>query len=123
MLPNLYCTRAYKSILKLINPGGLCAHGMDIGPKFFHHCFCIFRTCQMKILFFSTRLFIHRQQRLTKQQCKGGGHLYFSVPLLTTLNYSDFRILDDSHVFLIAPLVTTRLLLDEIRHLFEISEL
>ena len=71
-----------------------------------------FFTCN----FFSVRVFFHRHWRLTGQQRKGGGHLSFhstTSTLLQTLRFFlQLCMWDDHHVFLIANLVLTKLLLD-----------
>ena len=68
------------------------------------------------------RVFFHRHWRFTGQQGKRGGHLLFHS---TTAHehwdiYLQLCMWDDYHVFLIATLVFTRLLLDEIYHLIEL---
>ena len=71
---------------------------------------------------FSIRVFF-RQWRFTGQQWKGGDHLLFhstTSTRLRTLRHLQFCMWDDYHVFLIATLVFTRLLLDEIYHLIEL---
>ena len=74
--------------------------------------------------FFSIRIFFHRHWRFTGQQGKGGNHLLFHPTNSTrsqTLRHLFATLLgDDYHVFLIAMLVFTRLLLDEIYHLIEL---
>ena len=76
----------------------------------FQDCFFFF--------FFSIRIFFHRHWRLTGQQGKGGDHLLFHSTLPPAHEHSDIYLQlcmwDDYHIFLIAPLVFTRLLLDEI---------
>ena len=60
------------------------------------------------------------------QDCRGreGTFLYFTPPLLPTHQHSDIYLQlcmwDDYHIFLIATLVFTRLLLDEIYYLIEL---
>ena len=71
---------------------------------------------------FSIRVFFHRHWRFTGQQVKGGYHLLFHSTTSTrsqTLRnlFTTFICMwDDYHVFLIATLVFTRLLLDGIYH-------
>ena len=74
--------------------------------------------------FFSIRVFVSRTLTTHRTAGKGGDHLLFHS---TTSNGSrTFRHLaalcmwDDYYIFLIAPLVFTRLLLDEIYHLIEL---
>ena len=71
--------------------------------------------------FFSIRVF-HRHWRVTGQQAKGGDHLLFysTTHLLTNIQTFILQLWDDNHIFQIAPLVFTRLLLDEIYHLIEL---
>ena len=57
------------------------------------------------------------------QQGKGRGPSYSTLPLPPALEHSDILQLcmwDDYHIFLIAILVFTRLLLDDIYHLIEL---
>ena len=67
-------------------------------------------------LFFSIRFLFHGHWQFTERQGKGVPHLYSSLP--PAVEHSDIClqlcICDDYHAFLIAPLVTTRLLLGEI---------
>ena len=75
-------------------------------------------------LFFFYQGVLHRHWRFTGQQGKGGDHLLFLSTTSTrswTLRHL-FAIWrkDDYHVFLIATLVFSRLLLDEIYHLIEL---
>ena len=81
-----------------------------------------FQTEKPPYYFFSIRVFFHRHWRFTGQQGKRGGHLLFHS---TTAHehwdiYLQLCMWDDYHVFLIATLVFTRLLLDEIYHLIEL---
>ena len=70
------------------------------------------------------RVFFHRHWRFTGQQGKGGDHLLFHST--TSTRSRTFKHLFATlhvrwyHIFLIAPLVFTRLLLDEIYHLIEL---
>ena len=74
--------------------------------------------------FFSIRVFFHGHWRLTGQQEKGGDHLLFHST--TSIRSRIFRHLFatlhgvDYHIFLITPLVFTRLLLNEIYHLIKL---
>ena len=72
-------------------------------------------------VFLEIRVFFHVHWRLTWQQGKGGDHFYPTLPLSPAHEHSDIYlqlcIWDDYHIFLIARLVFTRLLLDEIYHL------
>ena len=53
-----------------------------------------------------------------------GTIFYFTIPLPLAHEHSDIYLqlsmCDDCHIFLIVPLVFTRLLLDEIYHLIEL---
>ena len=72
---------------------------------------------------FSYRGFLHRHWRFTGQQEKEEDHLLFHSTTSTrsqTLFYLQFCLWDDYHVLLIATLVFTRLLLNDIYHLIEI---
>ena len=73
---------------------------------------------------FSTRVFFHRHWRFTGQQGKGGAIFYSTLPLPPAHEHWDIYfqlyLWDDYHVFLIAALVFTRLLLDEIYYLIEL---
>ena len=77
------------------------------------------------MFFFSIKIFFHGHWRLTGQQGKGGDHLLFHSTTSTRSRYSDIYLQlcmwDDYHIFLIAPLVFIRLLLDEIYHLIKLS--
>ena len=88
-------------------------------PSHFDYVFSLF--------FFSIKVFFHRHWRLTGQQGKGVGHFVFNIT--TSTHSQTFRHLfatlhvcmwDDYHIFLITPLVFTRLLNDEIYHLIEL---
>ena len=76
------------------------------------------------LLFFSIRVFFHGHWRLTLQLGKGGTIFYSTLPLPPAHKHSDFNLQlsmwDEYHIFLIAPLVFTRLLLHEIYHLIEL---
>ena len=76
-------------------------------------------------IFFSIRVFFHGHWRLTGQQGKRGTIFYSNLPLPPSHKHSDiylqYWMWDDYHMFLIVPLVFTRLLTDEIYHLIEIS--
>ena len=66
--------------------------------------------------FFSTRVFFHRNWRFTGRYGKVGDHLYSSITLPPTYEHPDVYLLymwDDYHIFLIALLAITRLLLDD----------
>ena len=69
--------------------------------------------------FFSQTLTIHRTAREGRGSC-----FYSTLPLPPAHEHSDISLQlcmwDDYHVFLIATLVFTRLLLDEIFHLIEL---
>ena len=78
-----------------------------------------------KSVFFSIRVILHGHWRLTGQEGKGGDQLF--IPLyhyhpLTNIQTFILQLCtwDDFRIFLIAPLVFTRLLLDEIYHLIEL---
>ena len=67
--------------------------------------------------------FLHRHWRFIAQQGKRGDHLLFHSTTSTrsrTLRHLQLCMWDDYHVFLIATLVFTRLLLDYIYHLIEL---
>ena len=74
--------------------------------------------------FFSIRVFFHGHWQFTGQQGKGGDHLLFHSTTSTRSRHWDIYLelcmWDDYHVFLIATLVFTRLLLDEFFHLIEL---
>ena len=75
-------------------------------------------TLSINIIFFSVRVFFHGHWRLMRQQGKGEDHFLFHST--TSTRSRTFRHLFATlhvrwhHIFLIAPLVFTRLLLDEI---------
>ena len=73
---------------------------------------------------FWTGVFFHGHWQLTEQQEKGGDLFYSTLPLPPAHEHSDIYVQlctwDDYHIFLIATLVFTRLLLDEIYHLIEL---
>ena len=74
--------------------------------------------------FFFYKGFLHRHWWFTGQQGKGGDHLFFHSTTLPSHEHWDIYLQlcmwDDYHVFLIATLVFTKLLLDEIYHLIEL---
>ena len=76
------------------------------------------------VFFFSIRVFFHRSGRLHDSRGMEGIMFYFSLPLPPTQKHSDIYLQlclwAGYNVFLIASLVTTRLLLDEIYHLIEL---
>ena len=76
-------------------------------------CCCCCCCC-----FFSISVFFHGHWRLTGQQGKGWDHFNYTLPLSPAHEHSDINLQlcmwDGYHIFLIAPLVFTRLLLDEI---------
>ena len=63
---------------------------------------------------FSIRVFLRGHWWLTGHQGNRGNHLYSSLPLQPANEHSDFYLQlymwDDCHIFVIAPLVFTRLL-------------
>ena len=80
----------------------------------------------MFFVFFSSRIFFHGYWWLTGQQGKGGDSLFISFYDFHPLTNIQTFILqlctwNDYHIFLIAPLLVTRLLLGEIYHLIELS--
>ena len=74
--------------------------------------------------FFSIRVFFHRHWRFTKQQGQGGVIFCSTLPLPAAHkhrnNYLKLCMRDVYHLFSIAALVLTRLLLGEIYHLIEL---
>ena len=81
-----------------------------------HHAYFI-------LYFFSVSVFFHRYWRLSGQQGKGGDHFLLHSTTSThswTLRHLQLRMWDDYHIFLIAPLVFTRLLLDGIYHFIKL---
>ena len=74
--------------------------------------------------FFFWQGFLHRYWPFTGQQGKGRDHLLFPLPLPPVHEhwgiYLPLSMWDDYHAFLIATLVITRLLLNEIYHLIEL---
>ena len=74
--------------------------------------------------FFSSRVFFHGHWQLTGQQGKGGAIFYSTLPLPPAHEHSKIYLQlctwDDYHIFLIARLVFTRLLLDNIYYLIEL---
>ena len=77
-----------------------------------------------KVIFFVYQGFLHKHIRFTRQQGKGEDHLFSTLPLPPAYEqwdiYLQLCMWDDYHIFLIATLVFTRLLLDEIYHLIEL---
>ena len=77
-----------------------------------------------KYKYFFYQGFLHKHWRFTGQQRKGGDIFYSSLPLLPAHEHWDTYLQlcmwDDYLVFLIAALVFTRLLHDEIYHLIEL---
>ena len=69
-------------------------------------------------------LFFPFNRQLTGQWGKGEDHFYFCLPFPPAHKHSDMYLQlcmwDDYRIFLIARLLTTRMLLDEIYHLFEL---
>ena len=78
----------------------------------------------MNRLSISIRVFFQRHWQFTRQQGKGGDYVLFLSTILPAHEYSDIYLLlciwNDYHIFLIASVVTKRLLLDKIYHLFEL---
>ena len=76
------------------------------------------------IYFFSIKIFFHGHWQLTGQQGKGGPIFYSTLPLPPAHEHSDIYLQlctwGGYHIFFIAMLVLTRLLLDEIYHLIEL---
>ena len=83
------------------------------------HYFCI-----MTDIFFSIRVFFRRHWHSQDSSGKEGTIFYSTLPLPSAHEHSGIYLQlctwDDYHVFLIATLVFTRLLLDEIYHLIEL---
>ena len=80
-------------------------------------------SCLFYILLFSVRVFFHRYWRLSGQQGKGGDHFLLHSTSSTrswTLRHLQLRMWDDYHIFLIAPLLFTRLLLNGIYHFIKL---
>ena len=75
--------------------------------------------------FFLSGFSFYRHWPLTGQQGKGGTIFYSTLPLPTTHEHSDIDlqlcISDEYHIFLIMPLVFTRLLVDKIYQLIKLS--
>ena len=75
--------------------------------------------------FFSIRIFFHGHWRHTGQQGKEGDHFYSPLPYPSAHEHSDIYLQlcmwDDYHIFLIATLVFTRLLLNEILQPYRIT--
>ena len=73
---------------------------------------------------FFRRAFFHGHWQLTGQQGKGEDLFYSTLLLSPAHEHSDIYVQsctwDDYHIFLIATLVFTRLLLDEVYHLIEL---
>ena len=74
--------------------------------------------------FFFYQSFLHRHWHSQDSRGREGTIFYFTLPLPTAHEhwhiYMQFCMWDDYHVFLIAALVFTRLLLDEIYYLIEL---
>ena len=74
--------------------------------------------------FFFYQGFLHRNWRFTGQQGKGGTIFYSTLPLPPAHDHADIYLQlcmwNDYHVFSIATLVFTRLLLFEIYHLIKL---
>ena len=74
--------------------------------------------------FFFYQGFLHRHWRFTGQQGRRGSIFYSSLPLPPAHGHWDIYLQlcmwNDYHIFLIASLVFTRLLQDEIYHLIEL---
>ena len=88
------------------------------------HVFCLISTIRFLLEIF----FFHGHSRLTRQQGKGGDNIFVTLYHFHPLTNSQTFIFklcmwDDYHIFLIAPLVFTRLLLDEIYDLIELIDL
>ena len=92
-------------------------------------CYHLYRFSTMElpwlfVWFFSIRDFFHGHWRLTGEQEKGGTIFYSILPLPPAHEHSGicfrFCMWDHYHIFLIKPLVFTRLLLDEICYLMEL---
>ena len=75
-------------------------------------------------IFFSIRVFFHGPWQFAGQQVKGGDHSLFHSTTSPADEHSNIYLQlctwDDYHIFLIATLVSTRLLLDEIYQLIEL---
>ena len=75
-------------------------------------------------LFFSVRVFFTDTDDSQDSRGREGTSFYSNLPLQPTHKhwgiYLQFCMWDDYHIFLIATLVLTRLLLDEIYHLIEL---
>ena len=79
--------------------------------------------CRISVCFFFLSGFLLRTQ-FTGHHGKGGDHLLIHSATSTRSHiqtYLQICMWDDYHVFLIAPLVFTRALLDEIYHLIELA--
>ena len=78
-----------------------------------------------RCIFFYQGLF-HRHQWFTRQQGKGGDHLYSSLSVPPAHKRSDIYkrshscMQDDYHVFLFASIVITRLLINKTYYLWEL---
>ena len=98
-------------------------------PPVFSYVFFLF------IFVFCIRVFFHGHWRFAGLRGKGGGYLLFhsttfthlrisTLPLSPIYEYPDIYlqlyIWDNYHIFLIAPLIFTRLLLNKIYHLIEL---
>ena len=86
--------------------------------------FNIYIYMYIYIYFFSIKIFFHGHWQLTGQQGKGGPIFYSTLPLPSAHEHSDIYLQlctwGGYHIFFIAMLVLTRLLLDEIYHLIEL---
>ena len=86
--------------------------------------FNIYIYMYIYIYFFSIKIFFHGHWQLTGQQGKGGPIFYSTLPLPPAHEHSDIYLQlctwGGYHIFFIAMLVLTRLLLDEIYHLIEL---
>ena len=79
---------------------------------------------QCTMFFFSIRVFFHGYWQLTVHRGREGTFFYAYLPLPPAHEHSGIYLQlctwDDYHIFLIATLVFTRLLLDEIYRLIEL---
>ena len=87
------------------------------------HCCKLLSYSISRNFFFSIRVFFKGTVDSQDRRGKGGDHLLFHSTTSTrsrTLRHFQLCMWDDHHVFLIATLVFTRLLLDEIYHLIKL---
>ena len=100
-----------------------------VATQVFHNFFSIFDTLHWwnatKVTFyFSIRVFFTDTDDSQDSRGREGTIFYSTLPLPPAHEHSDIYLQlcmwDDYHVFLIATLVFTRLLLDEIYHLIEL---